>query len=511
MKIRAYIILAAAMLWLCPPAMAQNKDSGLRQQKEQELKAVLRNKDKTMSDIAKFIPYDIPLVNRSFYEWTKQKVVFYKDGGNGKVPVEPGDIDGNIKADYEKNLTLQLPESYFEKWHSYFDQLCYDSNEGQAVMDRFFRSQIDLGTCLEKFGRAENTSSYVQYIKRLVFTALNTDRGNWQKLFDFYQGLKDSKAKTCLGAMLCRTTPEVKKWVAVMKLFPHAKAYYYGAEDESYASDKDILGGATVPDDKSHDAYGGCLSGFVLYPDGRIIMRRTADECEYSERMKQQTDALMDVLNVYLGQDYTFMYDPKGEILLGLLKIKGSSVYYQGKVQKPVLWKSTVKHVPSETFDLVCGCKFNADGTFLTDEYFEKSSAQAAREYLGKQEQYDKGILEYVDRRREQQRQEEINNAYGDYYNQLSRKYGSKAALSVMQLEIYVGMPEGLLREFIFYSPDTGNGMKVFYQLGAGERYSIYAYNITFRQLLGGRYAHCRIFCQGGKISWIDYNYYGPF
>lgn len=500
------------MLWFGTPILAQNNDNGLRQQKEQELKTVLRSKDKKMADIARFIPYDIPLVDRSFYEWTKDRVVFYKDGEGGKVAVTPDEIDKNIKADYARNLTLQLPDSYFEEWHSYFNQRCYDRNEGAAVTDRYFRSQIDLGTCLERFSKAENTAGWVPYIKRLVFTALKADRSNWQQLFNTYQSLPDraSKARTCLGAMLCRTTSEVKKWVAVMKLFPRAKAFYYGAEDESYANDNDILDGDAVLDDKTSDTYGGCLSGFILYPDGRIIMRRTVDGCEYSERMQAQINALRDVLTDYLGQGYTFMYDPKGEVLFGLLKKKDTS-QAEGKVLNPVVWKSTVRHVPGETFDLVCGCKFNSDGSLISDYYFSKASAQEAREYFLYQEQNEADFHEYTERRQEAERQRQVDEAYGEYYNQLAKKYGKKAAWSIMKLDVFVGMPEGLLREFVFHSPDNWNGLKVFYQLGAGRNYTVYAYYQTFRQLLGGRYAHCRIFCQGGRIARIDYNYYGPF
>lgn len=505
MKLRGYIILALSIFCLTPPLAAQNSD-GLRQQKEQELKAVLKSKNKTMSDIAKFIPYNIPLVNRSFYEWTKDKVVFYRVVGSNLVAVKPNEIGENIKADYAKNVTLRLPESYFQECQSFFEQRCYDQNDGEAVMNRFFHSQISLGTCLEKFGKAENTVSYVPYIQELVLKSVKDDGNSWQQLFSLYQSLPDNatKAKTSLGAMLCRTTPEVKKWVAVLKLFPRAKTFYYGGGDENYIKDKSILDGEAPLPGKSSDTYGGCLSGFVLYPDGRIIMRRTTDFCQYSQRIQSQLELLTNAITPYNGQGFTFMYSPSKQICLGLLIDEGTANNLDGVVKHPVLWHSSGHYVPSDTYELFAGCIFNNDGTLQKESYFGKATAQAANDRIDKFE-------EMKEQAKEQAKQQQVDSAYEEYYNQLARKYGKKAAWSIMQLDVFVGMPEGLLKEFVFHSPDNWNGLKVFYQLGAGRNYTVYAYYQTFRQLLGGRYAHCRIFCQGGRIARIDYNYYGPF
>lgn len=71
------IILSVFLVLMVVPLHAQGSSS-VKQAKTAELNTLLKSKGWTISDIAKYIPYNIAMVDASFNLWLKTKdIVFY--------------------------------------------------------------------------------------------------------------------------------------------------------------------------------------------------------------------------------------------------------------------------------------------------------------------------------------------------------------------------------------------------------------------------------------------------
>lgn len=298
-------------------------------------------------------------------------------------------------------------------------------------------------------------------MKSFVFYAMQQEPTAWD---DFNGALKDVIAKnkktgTCLAFMLCRTNSDPKQWVSIIKQVPRPSKFYNGSSDDSFREDAKIM---TTALDKIEpinykDEYGGCLSGINLYLDGRVIMRRTNANIPIATLYSVQEET--DCLSAYKGQEYTFLYNPNGENLYGFLQEKGGC-YLKLKPVKPTLWSANTKRLASEQFELVAGYKLNSTGDVIGESYIGMSKQQLS-------EELKKPLMGYEDfvslgaQASEYKRQEEINKADNEYMykevTQLRKKYGDRPVDAMIKIEPYVGMPEGILNDYI----GTIKGIKV--------------------------------------------------
>lgn len=477
-----------------------------RQQKEQELKTVLANKSKSMSDFVRFIPYDLPMVNRSFYKWTKKNVVFYKQQGATVVPILPAELDETVKADYESALNQPQSADYYAKWRQFFEEKCYAQREGGAVVERYLNDKIDLIACLAKFRTADNPDGYTAYVQPLVFHALLQDAKNWDVLYGAYKHLssEQSKAVIALAAMLCRTSNTVKQWIDVLSIMPKPKKFYQAVNNETYCNDADMLSGSFPLPKSSSEEYGNCLSGFIVYVDGTVVMRRTKESCPTYNNLQEPLDYIENnrICTTFCEQDYTFMYLPSGKAYLGHMKEQGS-VGRDGDFSQGAVWKSDGRYVPSVRYDLALGLEFDRNANVVKENYYGKNVQElnamfdVAREMANDPTNVNNYNPQWVEQ--------------GD---RILRKYGEKPWNALVTLELYVGFPENLLKEYIFYNPEkwsSGGGMHAFRLLANYGNSRTYVYTNALRAILGGKYERCRIWCRNGKVSAIEYNYHGPF
>jgi hypothetical protein len=76
---------------------AQNASS-VKSAKTVELNALLKTKKWSISDIARYIPYNISMVDASFNTWLKSReIVFYKEVNGQKKLVLPEEVDKELK------------------------------------------------------------------------------------------------------------------------------------------------------------------------------------------------------------------------------------------------------------------------------------------------------------------------------------------------------------------------------------------------------------------------------
>ena len=259
--------------------------------------------------------------------------------------------------------------------------------------------------------------------------------------------------------MLCRTNSDPKQWVSIIKQVPRPSKFYNGSSDDSFREDATIMTTALnkIEPINYKDEYGGCLSGINLYLDGRVIMRRTNANIPIATLHSVQEET--DCLSAYKGQEYTFLYNPNGENLYGFLQEKGGC-YLKLKPVKPTLWSANTKRLSSEQFELVAGYKLNSAGDVIGESYIGMSKQQLS-------EELKKPLMGYEDlvslgaQASEYKRQEEINKADNEYMykevTQLRKKYGDKPVDAMIKIEPYVGMPEGILNDYI----GTIKGIKV--------------------------------------------------
>lgn len=102
---------------------AQNASS-VKSAKTVELNALLKTKKWSISDIARYIPYNISMVDASFNTWLKSKeIVFYKEVNGQKKLVLPEEVDNELKADYKDKLGVETPANYFSEWKNFLQNV----------------------------------------------------------------------------------------------------------------------------------------------------------------------------------------------------------------------------------------------------------------------------------------------------------------------------------------------------------------------------------------------------
>lgn len=345
------IILSVFLVLMVVPLHAQGSSS-VKQAKTAELNTLLKSKGWTISDIAKYIPYNIAMVDASFNLWLKTKdIVFYKTIGGQSQAVMPADIDGNIKAGYKNEVAIDIPAGYFNAWRDFFAGRCRQHGSAEYILKDYQEGKISFIDCISRIKTSEDIKSYTAYMRDFVLYVTKKESNAWNSLYISLGDIskKNKKIGLCFAAMLCRTTNEPAKWIAVCKQMPSNK-YYYGCGDEAYKAYQDYNTQSGINPVKGE--YGGCLSGINTYIDGRIVMRNNNISIPITSLKRVEKESYC--LDKYKGQDYTFLYNPKGNHLYGFLKKKGDHDY---KLQPctPTLWgqMKNIRELSSLTFALV--------------------------------------------------------------------------------------------------------------------------------------------------------------
>lgn len=432
--------------------MAQ--EASVKSLKTSELNALLKTKTWTISDIARFIPYDISMVDASFNSWLKSKdIVFYKEVNGQKKAILPEDIDNSVKAGYNDKLGLEIPNNYFTTWKDFFAKRCYAHGTAEYVMAKYQNREISLKECIEKMKNSDAPKSYIAYMKSFVFYALQQEPTAWEDLSAILKDIiaKDKKTGTCLAFILCRTNNAPQQWIRIIKQVPKTNKFFYGCADDSFRKDNDIMSTAlkTIEPEKEEKEYGGCLAGVNLYPDGRVIMRRTNANLPTStlRSIKEQSECL----SKYDEQEYSFLYNPNGENLYGYLQEKGA-LYYKLQPNRPTIWGASIKHTAGEQYELSAGYKLDSNGNVIGESYINMSlkdlTEQLKQPIKGIEEWSAMGaeLGEYQAREAQEKADDEF--MYKEV-TRLRKKYGNKPVDAMIKMAPYEGMPEGILKEYI--------------------------------------------------------------
>lgn len=184
----------------------------------------------------------------------------------------------------------------------------------------------------------------------------------------------------------------------------------------------------------------------------------------------------------YETKRLTFLYEPTGNSLLGLFKIEGTNDLYNVNTAKI-----------SDKPDLYIGFTLNKQGEKISEKYEQYDSFAKMEQKRIKDKE-----IEYV---AEKKKQNAINAA-GEkkqkaLENRLVAKYGRKAYNAMNNLKPYIGMPEGIIREFYFCDPDD-KGVYCWYP---------YAYTGTTRSGVniykGTKQMNAIVFMKGNVVAQI--------
>lgn len=501
------ILLSVCLALMAVPLRAQGGSSA-KQAKAAELNALLKTKGWTLSDIAKYIPYDIVTVDAAFNSWCKVKnIVFYKTVNGQLSAVMPGDADGSTRADYKEKVNVEVPAGYFDAWKKFFADRCRQHGTAEYVLSDYQQGRLSLADCISRMKALDDTQGNAAYMRDFVLYAVKKDPGAWDSLYaalgDVFR--KSSKAGICLAAMLCRTTSDTKKWTAVWKLAPVSK-YYYGCDDETYKTFAGYSAQTGINPVKGE--YGGCLSGINTYFDGRVVMRNDNAAISTSELKSVENR-----LDVYKGQGYTFLYSPKGDNLYGFLKKKGTPFHLM-KVTDPILWGANAKHTGGEQFDLCAGYTLNGEGEVTGGQFIDKTLQDyvpgagnrqysageidsAKDEYRKKQEELAAQQAEYD---LEEQDKEDIM-FMDQQAKRLMKKYGEKPVWAMAKFRPYEGMPSGILDEFVMVL--RGIKFKMWRRV-VDYRWSGEVYRLS-ETVPVSQNDDIIVYCRGGKVIIVDH------
>ena len=143
-RIHYNILIICFALFSFMTTKAQNASS-VKSAKTVELNALLKTKKWSISDIARYIPYNISMVDASFNTWLKSKeIVFYKEVNGQKKLVLPEEVDNELKADYKDKLGVETPTNYFSEWKNFFAKRCYAHGTAEYVLAKYQNKEITL-------------------------------------------------------------------------------------------------------------------------------------------------------------------------------------------------------------------------------------------------------------------------------------------------------------------------------------------------------------------------------
>lgn len=448
MKHFKYIFITVCLVFIASSLWAQGGPSA-KQDKIKELNTLLKSKGWTISDIARYIPYNIVMVDASFNSWLKTKeIVFYKSSDGQNRAVMPSDVDSNIKAGYKDEITLDLPDGYLNTWKEFFAERCRKHGTAEYILKDYQDGKLSFDNCINQIKAAEDINSYSAYMQDFVLYAIQKEPQVWKSLYASLSDIskKSKKVGLCLAAMLCRTTNDPAKWITIWKQVPVNK-FYYGCGEETYKSFKsyDIRNGIN----KTKGEYGGCLSGINTYFDGRVAMR--SDSITLPINTLKYVEKETYCLDKYKNQGYTFLYNPKGDCLYGFL-MKKDDTYYKLQPTNPTLWGTDEKHFNAEQYSLCAGYTLNEKGE-ITGESFLGNTLQGLMAEMGKKqigiEEINNAVEEYKSVQAAKEAQAADENFMDRQIKQLIPKYGEKAVWAMSKFSPYQGMPSGILDEFM--------------------------------------------------------------
>lgn len=353
----------------------------------------------------------------------------------------------------------------------------YGQNSGKSAKEvwaAYNANPSDMYIFLDGLAESNNPQEYRRYMQEFVSTCV--DRGvSLDVLLDEMKETvlpKGADVAATFGASLCKLL-DLSGIRKVMQIFPKNCSF-----DNMYVSDVVVYPGGQI----------------LLKGDDKVSLADFRNLLEsYCYLVPNQSKPQYKQYQELLSCQPLLLFQPDGTMQAGIFKCKGTNT--------PLSSLSAAKE--NDDLELYAGYKYDKDGNeigshWLQFDSFEKFSASIKKSNTAAKSEGSAAF----DRVQAQQKA------------RLIKRYGVKAYNAMENARPYVGMPEGILREFGYFSPSSNGDRNnnSFFNAYAFSHTNISGYKVykaTFRYLAVTNAVHINtpqyILCSGGRVSAIKW------
>lgn len=343
--------------------------------------------------------------------------------------------------------------------------LSYAQGAGQSAESVWKAYQADpnkMYTFIDAITNSDSPKDFIPYVQR--FVKENIKRGvDWDALYDELKETilpKDSDVATYFGVSLAQNAENYSNMIKALDVLP-----------------------------KTHIFDNGFLKDAVIYPDGRIAIVINWDECKlkygYYIYTLFEEDKDPAIISRFRTNCQVFLYQPEGNSMLGIFKYAGTKDDYSFTPQTAT---------ENDKLELYVGIYLNKNGEKVGEKCIQYNSFAQAYNAEVKAGQIAK-----------QKRQDAVKNKNAQIERVLVQKYGRKAFNAMENFRPYIGMPEGILREYQIVAQDVSIKAYGFARVEKG--YKVYLPTRLFAS--AASYINARfpraIYTKNGKVAAIKW------
>lgn len=343
--------------------------------------------------------------------------------------------------------------------------LSYAQGAGQSaksVWEAYQANPSKMYTFIDGITNSDSPKDFIPYVQRFVKSCMA--RGiDWDVLYDEMKETilpKDPDVATYFGVSLAQSTYSYYYMIKALDALP-----------KTHTFDNDFIDDA------------------VIYPDGRIaivINGYDYTKFKYGDRLFgffKENEEPENKPN-FSEEFQILLYQPEGNSMLGYFKYTGTDNYsYTPRTAKE-----------NDKLELCIGVYLNKNGETVGEKCMQYNSL--AQAYNAEKQ---------AEQAAEKKRHDAAANKYAQIEKTLVQKYGRKAFSAMEGLRPYIGMPEGIVREYRIALQDAVIYAYAFSRVQSG--YKIYLPTRLFvltAENLNVRFPKA-IYCKNGKVSAVKW------
>lgn len=332
----------------------------------------------------------------------------------------------------------------------------------ESVWEAYQADPSKMYTFIDGITNSDSPKDFIPYVQR--FVNANIKRGvDWDVLYDELKETilpKDSDVATYFGVSLAQNAENYSNMIKALDVLP-----------KTHMFDNDFI----------EDA--------VIYPDGRIVIVIKGDDSKlkYGHLIYTlfEKDKEPNIISPFETNIQVLLYQPEGNSMLGIFKYAGTKDDYSFTPQ-------TAKE--NDKLELYVGIYLNKNGEKVGEKCIQYNSFAQAYNAEVKAGQIAK-----------QKRQDAVKNKNAQIERVLVQKYGRKAFNAMENFRPYIGMPEGILREYQIVAQDVSIKAYGFARVEKG--YKVYLPTQLFAS--AASYINARfpraIYTKNGKVAAIKW------
>lgn len=205
------------------------------------------------------------------------------------------------------------------------------------------------------------------------------------------------------------------------------------------------------------------------------------------------------VNDFYSGKEQAFLYDPSGKCMFGYFKEKGTEIYDNMRpecsvYERPARDNRLFQYKDNLQYELVAGINLDFNTGVFKPTYYGYDTPDEAIKVKGQKIQIAEKKIKNAAR-----------NKHAQMEKVLVQKYGRKAFDAMEDFRPYIGMPEGIVREYRVVMKDVNFIAYGFVRVESG--YKVYLPTRLFA--MTASYINARfpraIYTKNGKVAAIKW------